>query len=161
MHVEFTEEHDALRTVVNAQYVDFLDGTTFHCQALWNLMAEQPGFDADKAIPPFCLFKSWESKLNLDVLLPAELGPMSHMDRSRRAGEIKVPEKQLNLVFDPNNEILAATTEFTVQASLQRWLGDEIIVEAVDLSTDEATVTVEVVYLRRDQLQRGKVKLTF
>ena len=66
-----------------------------------------------------------------------------------------------NLVFDPNNEILAATTEFTVQASLQRWLGDEIIVEAVDLSTDEATVTVEVVYLRRDQLQRGKVKLTF
>jgi Bacteriophage baseplate protein W len=66
-----------------------------------------------------------------------------------------------NLVFDPDNDILAATTEFNVQAALQRWLGDEILVEAVDVSGDEASLSVEVVYTRRDQLQRGRVKIAF
>lgn len=65
-----------------------------------------------------------------------------------------------DLVFDPNNEILAATTEFGINAALQRWLGDEILVEQVDVaSTTESEVTIEVVYLRRDQLERSKVKI--
>ncbi|MGB8508488.1 MAG: GPW/gp25 family protein [Pyrinomonadaceae bacterium] len=66
-----------------------------------------------------------------------------------------------DLVFDPNNEILAATTEFTVQTALQRWLGEEILIEGVDITNEEATLVVEIVYLRRDRLQRGKVKITF
>jgi|SRR5947209_454153 len=66
-----------------------------------------------------------------------------------------------DLVFDPNNEILAAATEFTVNAALQRWLGSEIIVEGVDISSVEAELTVEVAYVRRDQLERGKVKILF
>ncbi len=66
-----------------------------------------------------------------------------------------------NLIFDPNNDILAATTEFTVRTSLQHWLGDEVLVEAVDVSNEEDTLSIEIVYLRRDQLQRGKVKVTF
>jgi uncharacterized protein len=66
-----------------------------------------------------------------------------------------------NLVFDPNNDILAATTEFTVQVALQRWLGEEIIVEAVHVDGDDAELSVEVVYTRRDQLQRGRVKIAF
>ena len=54
-----------------------------------------------------------------------------------------------------------------MQTALQRWLGDEIIVEAVDITSGdndpaaEATLTVEIIYLRRDQLQRGKVKIAF
>lgn len=65
-----------------------------------------------------------------------------------------------DLVFDPNNEILAATTEFTINAALQRWVGDEILVERVDVSTDdEAEISIEIEYLRRDQLQRSKVKI--
>jgi hypothetical protein len=66
-----------------------------------------------------------------------------------------------DLVFDPNNEILAAATEFTVNAALQRWLGSEIIVEGVDIRGEEGTLTVEVAYVRRDQLERGKVKIMF
>jgi phage baseplate assembly protein W len=66
-----------------------------------------------------------------------------------------------NLVFDPNNDILAATTEFTVQASLQSALGAEVLIEAVNVDSDEATLSVEVVYVRRDQLQRGRVKVAF
>ncbi|HKQ05858.1 MAG TPA: GPW/gp25 family protein [Blastocatellia bacterium] len=73
-----------------------------------------------------------------------------------------------DLVFDPNNEILAATTEFTVTKALQRWLGDEIIVQRVDVLTHEADprvpeaeLQIEVVYVRRDRLEPGKVKIAF
>ena len=31
-----------------------------------------------------------------------------------------------NLVFDPDNTILAAAMEFTVGAALTRWLGDQL-----------------------------------
>ena len=65
-----------------------------------------------------------------------------------------------DLVFDPNNDILAATTEFNISAALQRWLGNEILVERVDVaSSAESEVTIEVIYLRRDQLERSKVKI--
>ena len=48
----------------------------------------------------------------------------------------------MDMVFDPNNSILAATTEFTVRNALQRWLDDDIIVEAVDVASEEETVVV-------------------
>jgi phage baseplate assembly protein W len=65
-----------------------------------------------------------------------------------------------DLVFDPNNEILAATTEFSISVALQRWLGDEVLVESVDVAAAaESEITIEVAYVRRDQLERGKVKI--
>ena len=66
-----------------------------------------------------------------------------------------------DLVFDPNNEILAATTEFTVHRALQRWLADDIILQGVDVSHDEGQLTVEVAYVRRDQLEPGRIKIAF
>ncbi len=66
-----------------------------------------------------------------------------------------------DLVFDPNNEILAATTEFTVAKSLQRWLDDEIIVQSVDIANPEGTLEIEVTYVRRDRLEAGNLKITF
>lgn len=66
-----------------------------------------------------------------------------------------------DLVFDPNNEILAATTEFTVHKALQRWLAEDIIVQNVNVANDDGQLTVEVAYLRRDQLQANKVKIAF
>jgi Bacteriophage baseplate protein W len=66
-----------------------------------------------------------------------------------------------DLVFDPNNEILAATTEFTVHKALQRWLAEDIIVQGVDVSTNEGELSVEVVYVRRDQLTTDKIKIAF
>ena len=66
-----------------------------------------------------------------------------------------------DLVFDPNNEILAATTEFTVTKALQRWLGEDIIVQGVDVVADEGQLTIEVAYARRDRLEPGKVKIAF
>jgi len=66
-----------------------------------------------------------------------------------------------DLVFDPNNDILAAATEFTVTKALQQWLGDDIIVQGVDIGSNESQLTIEVAYLRRDRLEQGKVKIAF
>ena len=66
-----------------------------------------------------------------------------------------------DLVFDPNNEILAATTEFTVNKALQHWLADDIIVQGVNVSSDQGQLTIDVAYLRRDQLEPGRVKIAF
>ena len=66
-----------------------------------------------------------------------------------------------DLVFDPNNDILAATTEFAVNRALQRWLGDEIIVEDVSTTPTDAGLEVAITYVRRDRLERSKVKIAF
>lgn len=66
-----------------------------------------------------------------------------------------------DLVFDPNNEILAATTEFTVARALQRWVGDQIIVEDVSTTASDSGLEVAVTFVRRDRLERSKVKIAF
>jgi phage baseplate assembly protein W len=67
----------------------------------------------------------------------------------------------LNLVFDPNNEILATATEFTIGQAITRWLRDEIVVDAVDLQSHEETLTVEVSYRKRSDLERSAVRIEF
>ena len=68
----------------------------------------------------------------------------------------------LQLVFQPNSVELAAATQFLVQGSLQQWLGDLILVEAVEVEADDATLRVTVQYVVRRsqgrtvaQFQRG------
>jgi uncharacterized protein len=66
-----------------------------------------------------------------------------------------------NLVFDPNNTILAAATEFTVGQALTRWLGDQIAVAGVDVEPHDETLTIEVAYVRRADLARQAVRIRF
>src|SRR5260370_40861850 len=66
-----------------------------------------------------------------------------------------------DLVFDPNNDVLAATTEFAITKALQQWLGNDIIVSSVDVSNSEGELQIEVVYVRRDRLDTAKVKIIF
>jgi hypothetical protein len=60
----------------------------------------------------------------------------------------------LELVFGPNSEALAGAVETTVQAALQRWLGDLVVVEAVDVTSDDATLAVRVRYMIRRTRER-------
>jgi len=53
----------------------------------------------------------------------------------------------LQLVFAPNSDALAATTQMTVQASLQQWLGDLIAVEGVQVNNRDSTLEVQVQYV--------------
>lgn len=55
----------------------------------------------------------------------------------------------LQLVFAPNSPELAAALQFTVQAALQRWLGDVIDVGSLQVSSDDATLRVELSYTVR------------
>ncbi len=52
----------------------------------------------------------------------------------------------LQMVFAPNSPELAAALQFTVQAALQRWLGDVIGVGALNVDSDDATLTVTLSY---------------
>ncbi|HLY95867.1 MAG TPA: GPW/gp25 family protein [Sideroxyarcus sp.] len=60
----------------------------------------------------------------------------------------------LKLLFSPNNDALASATQMTVQGALQQWMGDLIIVEAVLVESQEATVQVTVQYVVRRTQQR-------
>jgi Bacteriophage baseplate protein W len=56
----------------------------------------------------------------------------------------------LQLVFAPNSPELATTVQFTVQAALQQWLGDVIIVRNLTVSAVDAELTVDLTYMLRD-----------
>jgi phage baseplate assembly protein W len=62
-----------------------------------------------------------------------------------------------DLVFQGNNEILAAATEFTIAKSLQTFLGHLLMVHAVQVVNDEETLRVEVVYTKSRDLERERV----
>jgi uncharacterized protein len=55
----------------------------------------------------------------------------------------------LQLVFAPNSPELAAALQFTLQASLQRWLGDVIDLQALEVVSEDATLRVTVQYVVR------------
>lgn len=62
------------------------------------------------------------------------------------------------LVFDPNSDELAATTEFLVQGSLQQWLGDRIEVDIVQVNNERAdegilSITIRYILLRTQEIQ--------
>lgn len=58
------------------------------------------------------------------------------------------------LVFAPASGALATSTQFLVQGALERWLADVVQVHRVDVSAEESTLTVEVVYTRLDTGRR-------
>lgn len=55
----------------------------------------------------------------------------------------------LQLVFAPNSPELAAALKHTVQAGLQRWLGDVIEVRELEVTSRDAVLRVELQYAVR------------
>jgi phage baseplate assembly protein W len=61
----------------------------------------------------------------------------------------------MQLVFAPNSDALAAATQMAVHGALQQWLGDVVLIEAVDVGHEEAVLRVSVRYtVRRTQERR-------
>jgi phage baseplate assembly protein W len=52
----------------------------------------------------------------------------------------------LQLVFAPNSPELAAAVQFAIRSGLQRWLGDVIEVQDVDVQSEDASLYVTVRY---------------
>lgn len=68
----------------------------------------------------------------------------------------------MQMVFAPNSPELAAALQFTVQAALDRWLGDVIEVRGLEVTSQDATLTVDLAYAirrtgetRRETFSRG------
>jgi uncharacterized protein len=64
----------------------------------------------------------------------------------------------LNLLFEPNSPELDGALKFTIQAGLQRWLSDVIVVRTLEVTREDSTLSVCVQYsLRRTNEQRTEV----
>ena len=63
----------------------------------------------------------------------------------------------LQMVFAPNSPEYAAALQYTTQAALQQWLGDVIEVQALDVTSEDATLRVVLQYaILRTGEQRTK-----
>ncbi|WP_437338767.1 GPW/gp25 family protein [Sorangium sp. So ce296] len=67
----------------------------------------------------------------------------------------------LRQVFEPNSLELAAGVQFTVQASILRWLGDIIEPQAVEVTADDGALRVTVSYARRRTGERRAETFTW
>lgn len=64
----------------------------------------------------------------------------------------------LQMVFKPTNPEVAAAVQFTVQASLQQWLGDLIEVRSLEVTSVDSAFRVELNYIvRRTGEQRTEI----
>lgn len=68
----------------------------------------------------------------------------------------------MQMVFAPNSPELAAALQFTLQAALDRWLGDVVEVRNLEVTSQDAKLTVDLTYalrrtgeVRRDIFSRG------
>jgi phage baseplate assembly protein W len=62
----------------------------------------------------------------------------------------------LQMVFAPNSPELAAALQHTVQAGLQRWLGDLIEVKGLEVTSEDSSLRVMVQYALR---RTGEVRV--
>jgi hypothetical protein len=66
----------------------------------------------------------------------------------------------LQLIFAPNSPELAATVQFTLQAALQRWLGDVIDLQDLEVQAIDSALTIDVQYLIRRTGQQQSATFT-
>ena len=66
-----------------------------------------------------------------------------------------------NLVFEPNDSILASAMEFTIGQALGRWLDDSIVVENVRVESENEKAMVEIVYSKKVDLSSKAVRIHF
>lgn len=53
----------------------------------------------------------------------------------------------LQMVFSPNSPELAATLQYTTQAALQRFMGDLIDLQSLEVTAEDSTLSVVVQYI--------------
>jgi phage baseplate assembly protein W len=66
----------------------------------------------------------------------------------------------MQLVFAPNSPELAAALQFTVQAALQRWLGDLIQVQNLQVTCQDSTLSIDLRYMLQKTNQSVTLQFT-
>lgn len=59
-----------------------------------------------------------------------------------------------DLVFAGNNEVLAAATEFKVAKALQTYMGNQVLINGVDVVNDEEKLIITIAYTRTKDTQQ-------
>ncbi len=86
----------------------------------------------------------------------ANAGNADHIEQMIEQLLFTVPGERVNLpdfgtpvmqlVFRPGSDELATAAKFMIQGALQQYLGDVIQVQAVQVNTDDSTVSVKIAY---------------
>jgi uncharacterized protein len=66
----------------------------------------------------------------------------------------------LQMVFAPNSPEVAKALEFSLQADLQRWLGDLIELQSVDVTSVDSSLMITVQYLVHRTNERQTAQFT-
>ena len=66
----------------------------------------------------------------------------------------------MQMVFAPNSPELAAALQFTMQAALQRWLGDLIQINTLQVTCEDATLNIDLQYTVLQTNQSATVQFT-
>jgi phage baseplate assembly protein W len=64
------------------------------------------------------------------------------------------------LVFAPNSPEVASATQFLVQGALQQTLGELIVIEQVNVDSEDSTLAVTITYMVRRTQQRQSATFT-
>jgi uncharacterized protein len=99
----------------------------------------------------------------------------AHVDQMIRQVLLTAPGERIDLpdfgcglrrqLFAPHSAALDATTQILVQEALDRWLGDQIEVQAVTVATpeetgDDAQLELEIDYILIDTLEPRQTRVT-
>lgn len=57
-------------------------------------------------------------------------------------------------IFAGNSDVLAATMQFTVMQSLERWMGNVIKVDQVNVKNIEETLYIEIIFTKKETRER-------
>ncbi|HZJ64913.1 MAG TPA: GPW/gp25 family protein [Kofleriaceae bacterium] len=94
-----------------------------------------------------------------DALLRGKILQLLLTSPGERVNRPDYGTRLLDLVFDPNSEVLAATMEFTITRALQQAFADEIQLDAVQLTTDDNTLLVDISYMRKADLSLDQLRV--
>ena len=64
------------------------------------------------------------------------------------------------LIFGPNSPEVAAAVKFTIQGNLQRWLGDLIELQALEVTSEDSTLNILIKYVVRRNNQQQVAQFT-
>jgi phage baseplate assembly protein W len=66
----------------------------------------------------------------------------------------------LQMVFAPNSPEVATALQFSLQADLQRWLGDLIELQALEVTSVDSSLLITIQYLVRRTNERQTAQFT-
>ena len=64
------------------------------------------------------------------------------------------------LVFAPNSPELAAALQYTLKAAVQRWLGDVLELQALDVTSDDSTLSIFISYIVKQTNEQQVAQFT-